>query len=479
MQKWLSILFLVLLAQNAATQSLAINNTGASANGSSIFDVSSNNKGILIPRMTKVQKNAIVTPAIGLLVYQNAPDSIGFHYYDGTKWLWLTASNSIDTIAWKTNGNTGTNTTSYFFGTKDNVPLSFRQDDKWIGRFDAGKKNYFIGANTGFNALGAGNVAIGDSVLGKTTATTAYSNVAIGNKTLFNNQTAHNVIAIGDSALLQLAYNNTVASENTAIGSKALMNSINGGSNTAVGYHALLSSTSDGNTAVGAKSLSSLTTGISNTALGSDALAYAFGVNYNTAIGAGTGQFIGADNNTYVGYMAGSVNSAHSNTALGANAMNNNSTGSKNTAIGVESDIINSPTITNATVIGANSFVSQSNSLVLGSIQGINGAVASTNVGIGTTAPVTSLDVRGGIRTMYSGTAIVNVNPGLNIAGINVSPAVPAGWDFTNTMAIVSIVDGTTGTIYQTKLVSTSQINVDMNANFGGLTRFNYIIFKL
>jgi hypothetical protein len=80
---------------------------------------------------------------------------------------------------------------------------------------------------------------------------------------------------------------------------------------------------------------------------------------------------------------------------------------------------------------------------------------------------------------MYSGSVITNVNPGLQIIGISVNPPLPAGWDFTNTMVIVSIVDGTTGTIYQTKLVSSSQINLDMNGNFGGLTRFNYIIFKL
>ena len=50
--------------------------------------------------------------------------------------------------------------------------------------------------------------------------------------------------------------------------------------------------------------------------------------------------------------------------------------------------------LTNATAIGANAIVSTSNSLVLGSINGVNGATADTNVGIGTTAPQTRLQVR-------------------------------------------------------------------------------------
>ncbi|MBL0144824.1 MAG: hypothetical protein IPP48_02755 [Chitinophagaceae bacterium] len=479
MKKILLFILLMPTAIIVTAQNFAINNTGATAHASGILDVNSTTKGVLIPRMSKAQKNAIAAPATGLLIFQNTPDSVGFHYYDGSKWLWLAASNSIDTIAWKTTGNTGTNTTNHFIGTKDNVPLSFRQNDKWIGRLDATNKNYFIGGNAGFNAMGINNVAIGDSAFGNTTTAAAYSNIAIGSKALFSNQTAHNVVAIGDSALLLSKWNNTVASENTAIGSKALMSSITGGGNTAIGYHALLNSLSDGNTAVGSNSLSALITGFSNTALGTDALAYATDVSFNTAIGKGAGSLINANLNTYLGYKAGNINVSHSNTAVGANAMDNNNAGSQNTAIGVQAEISNSPTITNATAIGANSFVSQSNSLVLGSIFGVNGATASTNVGIGTTNPLTTLDVNGGIRTRYSGTIIRNVTPGLNLAYVNVIPGLPAGWDLTNTMVLVSIVDGVTGTIYQTKLINPNLIEVDMNANFGGAIRFNYIIFKL
>jgi hypothetical protein len=50
--------------------------------------------------------------------------------------------------------------------------------------------------------------------------------------------------------------------------------------------------------------------------------------------------------------------------------------------------------LTNATAIGAQAQVTASNSLVLGSINGVNGATADTLVGIGTTAPATTLHVK-------------------------------------------------------------------------------------
>ena len=96
------LLFVVVITSNlCVAQSVAINTTAASANTSSILDVTSTTKGLLLPRMTKAQKNAIAVPATGLLVYQTAPDSVGFHYFDGTTWLWLDTQNDKH---WAPNG---------------------------------------------------------------------------------------------------------------------------------------------------------------------------------------------------------------------------------------------------------------------------------------------------------------------------------------------------------------------------------------
>lgn len=57
---------------------------------SSLLDITSTSKGMLIPRMTKTQRDAIVTPVTGLLIYQtnNTP---GFYYYSGTAWTAISA----------------------------------------------------------------------------------------------------------------------------------------------------------------------------------------------------------------------------------------------------------------------------------------------------------------------------------------------------------------------------------------------------
>jgi BclB C-terminal domain-containing protein len=55
-------------------------------NASSQLEVVSTTKGMLIPRMTEAQKNAISSPATGLLVYQTN-NTAGFWYYDGSAWV--------------------------------------------------------------------------------------------------------------------------------------------------------------------------------------------------------------------------------------------------------------------------------------------------------------------------------------------------------------------------------------------------------
>ena len=114
------------------------------------------------------------------------------------------------------------------------------------------------------------------------------------------------------------------------------------------------------------------------------------------------GTLAGASNtsggvNAFFGEGAGQSNTSGSiNAFFGNGAGNSNITGSNNTVIGSFADVA-SDNLTNASAIGHRAQVSQNNSLVLGSINGVNGATASTNVGIGTTAPRSRLDVNGAV----------------------------------------------------------------------------------
>ena len=57
----------------------------ANMDASAQLDISSTTKGLLAPRMTAIQKNAITNPATGLLIYQ-IDATTGFYYFDGSVW---------------------------------------------------------------------------------------------------------------------------------------------------------------------------------------------------------------------------------------------------------------------------------------------------------------------------------------------------------------------------------------------------------
>jgi hypothetical protein len=82
-------------------------------NSSSLLDITDTTKGFLVPRMTLVQRNAIASPATGLLIYQTN-NSPGFYYFNGTIWVALSSS------SWSLIGNSGTNPTVNKVGTTDN-----------------------------------------------------------------------------------------------------------------------------------------------------------------------------------------------------------------------------------------------------------------------------------------------------------------------------------------------------------------------
>jgi hypothetical protein len=82
----ITIIAILLLGTRIANgQGMAVNTTGAAANASSMLDVSSTTKGVLIPRMTNAQRNAIASPATGLMIFQT-DGTPGFYYYDGSVW---------------------------------------------------------------------------------------------------------------------------------------------------------------------------------------------------------------------------------------------------------------------------------------------------------------------------------------------------------------------------------------------------------
>lgn len=319
-----SLLFLSLLFTASLTIAQNVGIGTVSPAASAQLEVNSNNKGILIPRLTKTQKNTIASPATGLLVYQTGPDSAGFHYYDGTQWKWIPSSADTDTLAWRTGGNTGTNAVLHFMGTRDNRPLTFRINNQGAGIIDTSGSLAFGRGALRNNPSGKKNTAFGDSALykngnGATLPIHAVNNTAVGALALKENTTGYSNTAAGSMALSA----NTTGLYNTALGDISLKDNNTGNGNTAIGSNTLTHNKANGNTAVGADVLYNNITGLYNVAVGPGSLAANESGNENIAVGAGalSGNLDGNDN-IAIGNSALEANeSGHNNIAIGKNAL--------------------------------------------------------------------------------------------------------------------------------------------------------------
>ncbi|MEM6262036.1 MAG: tail fiber domain-containing protein [Bacteroidota bacterium] len=85
MNKQFFILLLSLLLPLGLAAQISINDTGSAPDSSAMLDVQSTEKGLLMPRMTSEQRDAITDPAAGLMIY-NVEDSC-FNYYTGEAWI--------------------------------------------------------------------------------------------------------------------------------------------------------------------------------------------------------------------------------------------------------------------------------------------------------------------------------------------------------------------------------------------------------
>ena len=85
---------------------------------SSMLEVKSTTKGMLVPRMSTVERTGITTPAVGLLVYDNTTQT--FWYYKNTGWLELVTGGGY----WSANGTNIYSNNAANVGIGTSIPLS-------------------------------------------------------------------------------------------------------------------------------------------------------------------------------------------------------------------------------------------------------------------------------------------------------------------------------------------------------------------
>ncbi len=475
-------IFLLLIISSCVFLKLPAQNVGigtTTPNANAALEIKSNNKGVLMPRLSTTARNNMTNVAKGMLVYDTT--SSGFYYHDGGKWLPISQSNTDNLLRYTYPGVAPTISTM--------ILNSDLETDKLYGTlYDNGGQagNYASNSNDGYYIYP--DYSNGDStklikveveemnIESPYDSLEIYSSKDYDHKQLFTGNRKGTFYFDGQDALRFRFRSNGV---NNLSGFKINWTKIT--SNSQAVETPPLSGWYFNSVKFAARAGVNSNNSWATENLGK--YSYAFGLNavaqadYSNAIGlrnSASGKYstaIGNENNVTEGGFY--------STAIG---VYNQVSGSYATAIGwgliaktnfsIVTGKFNDSTASSTFAIGnGTSNDTRSNALTI---------LFNGNTGIGTTTPATKLDVDRGIRTKYSGSVIKSVTGTGSAALVNLSiPALPAGWDLTNTLVLVSLADGTSGIIYRTKLTSTSNIELFFEANATGATRFNYIVFKL
>ena len=379
MRKFIFILLIFIVSSSYAQTDLKIGTVPGTKDASSVLELASTTKGLLIPRITTAQMNAIAAPAPGLMVYNIDLNCLHF-YFSG----WKSQCDPANVGAWSILGNSNTTPTTNFLGTTNAQDLVFKTNNTEQMRILAGG-NVGIGTSIplykldvnalsgstgnplrlqGLNA-GSSSGAGKDSILSVNAGVVKRLSIDSLNSTnwhvLGNSGTVDgtNFIGTTDNIPLSFRVNNQAAGRidqlksNTFLGYSAGQNNTVGTNNSFVGTNTgQLNTLGNNNTAIGQGNLDFNTTGSNNIAMGVTALhanatasgSVALG---NSALFAATG-----GSNTAVGYSAGfAVTSGVTNTLIGYQSGSTITTGSNNITLGNAAQVL-TPTASNQLSIG-------------------------------------------------------------------------------------------------------------------------------
>jgi Head domain of trimeric autotransporter adhesin/Chaperone of endosialidase len=129
MKKQILILLTILFSGLSTTAQVGISATNTPPNASAMLDVSSTNKGLLPPRMSTAQRNAIASPADGLLVFDTNTQS--YWYRRVSTWTELPQSTAAVNFWQQTGagGNEIKNTNTGGFWSANPIGLTNSSDD--------------------------------------------------------------------------------------------------------------------------------------------------------------------------------------------------------------------------------------------------------------------------------------------------------------------------------------------------------------
>lgn len=295
---------LLFLTVSCSFSLIGQNQVGINTNtpdASSILHIESANRGLLIPRMTSVNRRAISSPAEGLMVFDTDTDT--FWYSSGGGWTEIISNNQIPDGL----GDTDSDTRIFLEFGIDNEQARFYQTGTEFMRMRGRRLEY---RNTG------SSVFIGDSA-GANDDKVTNLNVFIGTRSGQFNDGGRRNVAIGYQSLQSNASEN----DNIAIGSMAANGAASVRRSIAIGTNTLqINSAEDFHVAIGHGIMPIQATGNNNLAMGNGALASSTAARSSTAVGVSAmGNNVSGVANVAIGTNAG-LNSSSSSIYVGHQA---------------------------------------------------------------------------------------------------------------------------------------------------------------
>jgi hypothetical protein len=387
---------------------------------SAVLDIVSDDKGLLIPRLTQGQVDTAITlPATGLMVFNTTTNSFQFNSGTPGNPVWGNVGGGSGK-SWSTGGNTGTSPTANFIGTGDNADLSIRVDSAEMIRITT---SGFVGIKNSspVEALDVdGGIKIGNtSSTNEGTLRWTGSDLEV-----YDGQNSWLSLTVGGGDNDWTVSGNYVynLSDSIGIGTSAPSHLLNvvGGGNAITGssvdvseLSTVLRSTSNvSSEAVGigfghSGSAANVGAAIIHERTGSNSqgnLHFATKASTSPGVDIPIRMTITKDGNVGIGTTAPNANyhTEIATTSLARNLLLNNDYGGSLTQFAVVADMSNSGT---GTKFGYY-------------VQGEDYNYFSGNVGVGTTAPINKVDVEGAavIGATYSGTNTAPAN-GLLVEG--------------------------------------------------------------
>ena len=155
-------------------------------NNSSMLDIESTDKGILIPRMTEAQKISVSSPATGLLIYQIDKEA-GFYFYDGSIWLRLVENISPNFTGTITSGSisaTGTISATYIVGDGSGLTgINLNTVSITTNINDIAANTASINTNQGLIASNTSSIASNQGAITTNTANISTNQILIASNT--------------------------------------------------------------------------------------------------------------------------------------------------------------------------------------------------------------------------------------------------------------------------------------------------------